>query len=202
MENNVKLSERIIGKDPKKVRKWDIYFLKIAREVSKNSKCLSRQIGAVLVKDKSIISTGYNGPARGVKHCGERLINFYFKLNKPTLKEGEFYFNEEPEAIPDNCPRKILGYKSGQGLHLCQAGHAERNALIQAGRNGISTLNTTLYCWCPLPCMPCIIEIINAGVNTLVFLEGPEYDNYSKTILDESGINIRKIKMEDLDGNK
>jgi len=159
-------------------KKWDLYFLDIAKEVSKNSKCMSRQIGAVLVKDKAIISTGYNGPPKGAKHCHARGVSFYAKLDN----------TESLDKKINNCPRKIFGYESGQGLHLCQAGHAERNALIQAGRNGITTLGTTLYCYCPLPCKDCMIEIINAGVKRLVFLKGKAYDGYSQLLLDESGI--------------
>ena len=164
-------------------KKWDLYFLDIAKEVSKNSKCMSRQIGAVLVKDKAIISTGYNGPAKGAKHCNERDLSFYEKLNKEF---SSVILTEK--NIPRQCPRRIFGYESGEGLHLCQAGHAERNALIQAGRNGISTLKTTLYCYCPMPCKDCMIEIINAGVSRLVFLKGKDYDKYSKVLLDESDV--------------
>jgi dCMP deaminase len=179
-----------------KEQDWDLYFLRVAREVSKNSKCLSRQIGAVLVKDKSIISTGYNGPAKGVKHCNERSLDFYFKFE--THKE---LYNLENYDITQ-CPRKYFGYKSGQGLHLCQAGHAERNTLIQAARNGISTKDTTLYCFCGQVCKDCAIEIINAGVKELVYLSGPEkrpinpYDQYSGTILEESGIIVRTVNQD------
>ena len=160
------------------VKNWDLYFLKLAKEVSKNSKCLSRKIGAILVKDKAIISTGYNGPARGMKHCGERGLDFYTKLS-PIL------WLKNPN---ESCPRKVFNFKSGDGLFLCQAGHAERNALIQAVRNGISTLGTTLYCACPIPCKDCMIEIINAGVKRLVYLKGKNYDDYSKILLEESDI--------------
>ena len=164
---------------------WNIYFLRIAREVSKNSKCLSRKIGAILVKDKAIISTGYNGPARGVKHCEERDKSFYKFLDTGKSEIFELdTFNK--------CPRKELGYKSGQGLHLCQAGHAERNALIQAARNGISTLNTTLYCT-DSPCKECAIEMVNAGVKKLVYPQNKDYDEYSKVILLES--KISKIEI-------
>ncbi len=168
---------------------WDIYFLRVAREVSKNSKCLSRQIGAVLVRDKSIISTGYNGPAKGVKHCNERDLEFYAKLDNTGIRLREI----------TECPRRIFGYKSGQGLHLCQAGHAERNAIIQAAKNGITTLGATLYCYCGQVCKDCAIEIINSGVKELVYLSGPEkrpinaYDNYSSIILEESGIIVRTV---------
>ncbi len=173
---------------------WDLYFLRIAREVSKRSKCMSRQIGAVLVKDNAIISTGYNGPARGMKHCNERNITFYNGLKPETP-----YEYNEPESFPDICPRRIYNYKSGEGLHLCQAGHAERNALIQAARNGVSTKETTLYCYCCRPCKDCMIEIINAGISTLVYLiVDKDYDPYSATLLNESDIITRVYKEMEL----
>lgn len=177
-----------------KQNNWDLYFLRIAREVSTNSKCLSRKIGVVLVKDSVIISTGYNGPSRGVKHCDERLQSFYEKLDKNKLEED---YNSDTKKI-SICPRRVFGYKSGQGLHLCQAGHAERNALIQAARNGISTLDTTLYCYCAIPCKDCMIKIINAGVKRLVYLEGKVYDNYSSIILKESNIKITTYNKEEI----
>jgi len=174
---------------------WDIYFLKIAKEVSKHSKCLSRKIGAVLVKDKSIISTGYNGPAKGVKHCNDRKIEFFEALDNQgsMIRTG---------AENNVCPRRYMGYKSGQGLHLCQAGHAERNAIIQAAKNGIATKDATLYCYCGQVCKDCAIEIVNSGIKELVYLEGPEkrpinpYDNYSGIILKESGIIVRTVNEE------
>jgi len=177
---------------------WDIYFLKIAKTVAENSKCLSRKIGAVLVKDKAIISTGYNGPARGVLHCNQRPLEFYSKLD--DLNNGGDgsrvtgkWFMDGDNSYPVKCPRKYFDYTSGQGLHLCQAGHAERNALIQAAKNGISTEGSTLYCYCPQVCKDCAIEIINAGVSRLVFLKGKDYDNYSKVILKDANIKITII---------
>ena len=136
-------------------------------------------------------NTGYNGPPRGVRECNERSYQFYRNL---------FDIPNKVENTPIiKCPRRMFGYNSGKGLHLCQAGHAERNALIQAGRNGISTLGTTLYCYCSLPCKDCMIEIINAGVETLVYLDDKvDYDNYSRILLEESFMGIRKIKVEEL----
>jgi dCMP deaminase len=174
----------------------DIYYLRIAKTVSERSKCLSRKIGAVLVKDDSIVSAGFNGPAKGVKHCNERTIDFYKNLD---YQFGNKHCYDVDEKKIDKCPRRIFNYKSGQGLHLCQAGHAERNALIQAARNGISTKDSTLYCWCGQICKDCAIEVVNAGIKELVYLEGPEkrtinpYDNYSGIILQESGIEIRTV---------
>jgi len=176
-----------------KQHQWDLYFMRIAKEVSKKSKCMSRHIGAVLVRDNAIISTGYNGAPRGVKECNEREIQFYLDLtdNKHITSIGVKYYSK--------CPRKEFGYKSGEGLNLCQAGHAERNALIQAGRSGVSTKDTTLYCYCGQICKDCAIEIINAGVKELIFLDGyPPYDNYAEILLEESKIEIRKIKEDEV----
>ena len=184
----------------KKQLEKDLYFMRIAKEVSKASKCLSRKIGSVLVKDGCVVSTGYNGPAKGVKHCNERDLKFYFTLDK----REDFLINEfiTEQKFKNCCPRRTLGYQSGQGLHLCQAGHSERNAIIQAARNGISTKDTTLYCFCGQVCKDCAIEIINSGIKELIYLSGPEkrpinpYDNYSEIILEESGILIRTINEE------
>ena len=168
--------------------KWDLYFLRLAKQVSTNSSCMSRKIGAVLVKDKAIISTGYNGPVRGVKHCNERVLEFYESFENKRLYELE---KDYPITI---CPRKFFGYKSGQGLHLCQAAHAEENSLIQAARNGISTYGTALYCYCGQICKNCAIKVINAGVKELIYLDGKEeYDKYAGVLLEESGIVVRKI---------
>jgi dCMP deaminase len=170
------------------VFEWDIYYLKICKAVAENSKCLSRKIGSVLVKNNSIISTGYNGPAAGVKHCNERNKDFYNDIEKLYTSKQIF----DKEII--GCPRRLFGYLSGKGLHLCQAGHSERNAIIQAAKNGISTKDATLYCLCGSSCKDCMIEIINAGIKTIVCLETEHtYDSYSQTIAKEAGIEIRKI---------
>lgn len=170
---------------------WDLYFLNICNEVGRNSKCLSRKIGAVLVRDHSIISTGYNGPARGTKHCNERDFYFYDKLEKVNNQKDVFKTD-----FPTICPRRDYGYKSGEGLHLCQAWHAERNALIQAARNGVSTLNTTMYLNAGHCCKDCCIEMINAGVKELVYLDNcSDYDNYASIILSEGGITTRRIDL-------
>jgi len=190
---------------------WDVYFLRIAKQVSENSKCLSRKIGSVLVKDKSIISTGYNGAPRGVKHCEERTVDFYKSLNRQNIDDyckGTCFnvsssmkcsecgkirkFSPMKNGI-NICPRRFLGYGSAEGLHLCQAGHAERNSLIQAARNGICTKGSTLYCNCPLPCKECMIEIINAGVERIVCYMGRDYDEYSRILLCETDIRITQI---------
>lgn len=186
MAVNYMYVERLYDNSPTK--EWDLYFMRNARVVGMNSKCLSRSIGAVLVRDKSIISTGYNGPPRGVQECWNRNPNF--------------------ERI---CPRYLRGYQSGEGLDLCIAGHAERNALINAARNGIATRDTTLVCYCGIPCKDCMIEIINAGVREVVYkvdlckaIDGSAgnvgdnyYDEMSKYLVKNSDIIVRGIHFDE-----
>lgn len=150
---------------------WDDYFLSIATAVASNSKCMSRQIGAVLVNERSIVSTGYNGPPRGIPHC--------------EIISRSLGFEEK------NCPRRLLGYESGKGLHICPAGHAERNALINAARHGVATKDTSLYLTCGVPCKDCMIEIINAGVKEIVVTSLRTYDKLSKFLLVNSNIELR-----------
>ncbi len=172
--------------------KWDEYFYDICRQVGKNTKCMSRQIGAILVKDKSIISTGYNGPPRGVPHCNERYKYdelFYKKLIDKTNGEYiEEHFNR------DQCPRQLMKFRSGEGLDYCIAAHAERNCLINAARNGICTKDTTMYMDCGIPCGDCLIEIINSGVKEIVCTKLSYYDYKSEYLQKMSDIKIRTFK--------
>ena len=121
---------------------WDDYFLKIAREVAERSTCLRRKVGAVLVRDKRILTTGYNGAPRGIAHCEEA-----------------------------GCLRDRLGVPSGQRHELCRGLHAEMNALVQAAVHGVSVSGGTLYCT-NHPCSLCTKMLINAGVARVVILEG------------------------------
>jgi len=121
---------------------WDEYFIEMARLVSKRSTCLRRYVGAVLVKDKRILATGYNGAPRGLKHC-----------------------------VEVGCLRKKLNIPSGERHELCRALHAEQNALIQASLYGISVKGSMLYSTCQ-PCVICAKMLINAGIEEIVVLEG------------------------------
>ena len=169
------------------LKKWDKYFYDICIEVSKNCKCLSRQIGSVLVKDNSIISTGYNGPPRGVPHCGDR--HKYDNRLLAAYKKLDPYF--DPSITVTKCPRQILGFKSGEGLDWCVAGHAERNSLINAARHGIKTKGTKLYMSCGVPCSPCLVEIINAGVEEIIITKLEYYDISAEYSLKNSSLKYR-----------
>jgi dCMP deaminase len=121
---------------------WDEYFLEMSKLVAKRSTCLRRSVGAVLVKDKRILATGYNGAPRGLKHC-----------------------------IDIGCIRQRLKIPSGERHELCRALHAEQNALIQASLYGISLAGSTLYAT-NQPCVICAKMLINAGIKEVVIADG------------------------------
>jgi dCMP deaminase len=121
---------------------WDEYFMEIAHLVKLRATCLRRQVGAVIVKDRNILATGYNGAPSGVAHCAER-----------------------------GCLREKLGIPSGERHEICRGLHAEQNAIIQAAKHGTSIEGATLYCT-NQPCSICAKMIINAGVKQIVFQDG------------------------------
>jgi dCMP deaminase len=164
------------------VNSWDEYFYELARTTARNSKCLSRRIGAVLVRDKSIIDIGYNGPPRGVGMCDTPR----WKTDKTLIEK----YNDKMD-VAGKCPRRVLGLKSGEGLDLCVAGHAERNSLINAARNGKKVKGSTMYVTCGIPCTPCLVEIINAGVEEVVVTSVDMYDRSSEYLLTQSNLKIR-----------
>jgi len=164
---------------------WDHWFYNLCMTVASNSKCFSRKIGAILVKDKSIISTGYNGPPRGVPTCNKR-----WNIDKAFINKYKDKICLDT-VIHDVCPRKVLGFKSGEGLDICISGHGERNALINAARMGIGTKNTIMYMNCGIPCTPCLVEIINAGVNEIVVSSLTYYDFSAHYLLENSNLKVR-----------
>jgi len=170
--------------------KWDEYFFEIATVVSKNSKCLSRQVGAILVSDKNVLVSGYNGPPAGIPHCGTRYENddlLMIELDKRGIKKYDHTIQF--------CPRQTLGYKSGEGLEWCIAGHSERNVLITAAKHGISTKDKSLYLTCNVPCSPCLVEIINAGIKEVVVTKMEYYDIMSQYLIKHSNIIVRQYQF-------
>ena len=121
---------------------WDTYFMDLAVLISKRATCLRRMVGAVVVKDKHILSTGYNGAPKGIKHC-----------------------------CHTGCLREKLKIKSGQRHELCRGLHAEQNAIIQAALYGVSLKDAVLYCT-NMPCAICAKMLINAGIRQIVVLDG------------------------------
>lgn len=184
-ECNININKFEFTPEELKLIQWDQYFLSMCMTVATNSKCHSRQIGALMVRDKSIISTGYNGPPRGIGNCDER------HLVDPALMLAYVGAGCDVEDIPKGkCPRYTLGFKSGQGLEWCVAGHAERNVLINAAREGIPTKGATLYMDCGIPCTPCMVEIINAGISEIVVQSFSHYDSSAKYLL----VNSKTLK--------
>ncbi len=170
----------------------DEWFFNLCSEVGSNSKCLSRKIGAVLVRDKSVISTGYNGPPRGIPMCDQR----WYIDKKFSKKYGSKIVGRNEKLIKGKCPRYVIGFKSGEGLDVCVAGHAERNALINAARLGVTTRGfkhdpTTLYMSCGIPCGPCLTEIINAGVSEIVVTAISFYDQSAEYLLQNSELKVK-----------
>lgn len=121
---------------------WPEYFMAITRMVAMRSTCLRRSVGAIIVKDKRILSTGYNGAPTGIRHCEEV-----------------------------GCIRQDASIPSGTRHELCRGLHAEQNAIVQAAYHGISIRGATLYCT-NMPCVICSKMIINAGIEKVVYAEG------------------------------
>ena len=126
---------------------------------------MSRIIGAILVRDNSIISTGFNGPARGYNHCSIE------------------------------CPRKLRGFGEGAGLFLCPAVHAEVNCVANAARIGASTIGSTLYMNSIIPCKDCMSVLVNAGVKEVVVDELRPYSEMSIDIADKVGLRLREFNL-------
>ena len=117
---------------------WDEYFMRIAHDVAERSTCLRRKVGAILVKGKRILATGYNGAPSGLRHCEEV-----------------------------GCIREEQNVPSGERHELCRGLHAEMNAFLQAAVHGVSTLGSTLYTT-TYPCSLCAKMIVNAGVERVI----------------------------------
>ncbi len=164
-------------------REKDIHFMRNAKLWMERSKCLSRQIGAVLTKDNHVIATGYNGPPMGVPHCDMRDDTGSY-VTKYVIESSEYYTDDNVHfVISDKCPRQRMGFKSGEGMEHCVAIHAEINPIMQAARMGISTDGATLYAYCGTPCINCAKEIINAGIKRVVCL-GKSGSGFSVSIKD------------------
>ncbi|MBO8160121.1 MAG: cytidine/deoxycytidylate deaminase family protein [Thermosipho sp. (in: Bacteria)] len=133
--SNLKIQEK-----PDNRESWDQYFAKIAEIIASRSTCFHRKVGALIVKDKRILATGYNQPPSGFPHCNSI-----------------------------GCIRDDLNIQSGKNQEVCYALHAEQNALMQAAKFGISTNGATIYVT-HKPCSVCARLIINAGIKKVVYI--------------------------------
>lgn len=143
----------------------DVYFAEIADLVSTRSTCLRNNVGAVIVNDSQILSTGYNGAPKGLPHCDEL----------------------------GGCLREKLDVKSGERHELCRGLHAEQNAIIQAAYHGVSVKDSKMYCTTQ-PCSICTKMIINAGITEVIFIEDYE-DELAKELVEQSDLSFRKVEI-------
>lgn len=178
----------------------DKSLLEICNAVASNSKCLSRKIGVVIVKDGVIVATGWNGPPRKVPHCWER--HWYDeKLCGLLIKKGKIsnmsmFAYASTQVLLPKCPRQLLGFKSGEGLEWCVAVHAERNALINCAREGISTKGCKMFMNCLISCTPCLVEIINAGISEIIVTDFKYYDKSAEYLIMNSNLIVRNFNGE------
>ncbi|MCL2176935.1 MAG: cytidine/deoxycytidylate deaminase family protein [Firmicutes bacterium] len=149
------------------INKWDKRFIEMAQLVGTWSSCFKRdrQMGAIVIKDKRILTTGYNGAPTNVKSCKER----------------------------DECIRVKQGIKSGERHEICYAVHAETNAIVQAAKQGISLDGATLYVT-HQPCSICTRIIINAGIVRVVYIHSYP-DDWSNKLFAEAKVKVEQITM-------
>lgn len=142
---------------------WDDYFMQVAHLVKKRTTCIGREVGAVIVKDKRILATGYNGAPSGTKHCAEL----------------------------GGCIRRKLNIPRGERMDICRAVHAEQNVIISAAITGSNIQDSTMYITVT-PCFTCAKMIINAGIKRIV-IDGQYPDELAMEILKEANIRIERL---------
>jgi len=144
---------------------WDEYFMNIAKVVALRSNCMKRKVAAVIVKDKRIISTGYNGTPRGITNCNE-----------------------------GGCPRCASVETSGKDLGECICSHGEENAIVQAAYHGVSVKGATIYTTFS-PCLMCTKMIINSGIQEVVYQATYPLSDTSFKLLQQAGVAIRQLSV-------
>jgi len=145
---------------------WDEYFLKMTFLVAERSTCLRHHVGSIIVKDRQVLATGYNGAARGTQDC---------------LELG--------------CLRDELKIPSGERHEICRGIHAEQNTIIQAARHGVNINNSTIYCT-HSPCIICAKMIVNAGIKRIVVCgDYPDLLNMAGALYEEAGVQFERIPI-------
>jgi dCMP deaminase len=143
---------------------WDTYFMNIAHVVKTRGNCCRRQVAAVVVMDRRIVSTGYNGTPRGVRNC-----------------------------VDGGCRRCAGSAPSGTALAECICCHAEENAITQAAYHGIALKGATIYCTLS-PCLMCARMIINAGITEVIYEDEYEFSTQTRALLRTAGVNCRRFR--------
>ncbi|MBT8041883.1 MAG: dCMP deaminase family protein [Pontiella sp.] len=155
-----------MNQEPTKRPDWDEYFMDIAHVVSTRGNCCRRKVAAVIVRDKRIISTGYNGTPRGIDNCYE-----------------------------GGCPRCASDAPSGGNLGECICAHAEENAIVQAAYHGISVSEGVLYCTLS-PCLMCTKMIINAGIREVVYETEYHFTEQARGLFATAHVTCRQFMRE------
>ena len=145
---------------------WDEYFMDIAKVVASRSNCMKRKVAAIIVRDKRVISTGYNGTPRGTRNCNE-----------------------------GGCPRCNNLAASGTALDECLCSHGEENAIVQASYHGVSLKDATIYTTFA-PCLMCAKMIINSGICEVVYNMDYPLNGSSFGLFKEAGVTVRKLKVD------
>jgi len=150
---------------------WDEYFMNIAMVVASRSNCRTRKVAAVIVRDKRIVTTGYNGTPRNTKNC--------------------------IDGGCERCEKRTLA-TAGQNLGECTCSHGEENAIVQAAFHGTSLKDSTIYSTFS-PCLTCAKMIINAGISQVVFNSGYPLGDRALSLLEEAGVELRKFEVKAYD---
>ena len=145
---------------------WDDYFMGIAKVAALRSNCIKRKVASVIVKDKRIIATGYNGTPRGVKNCSD-----------------------------GGCPRCNSFGASGADLGECLCSHAEENAIVQSAYHGVGIKEATLYTTFS-PCLMCTKMILNSGIKEVVYNAAYPMSELSLKLLKEAYLQVRQVRQE------
>jgi dCMP deaminase len=143
---------------------WDEYFMMLAEVAAIRGNCLRRRVGAVIVHNHQILSTGYNGTPKGITNCSD-----------------------------GGCPRCAGHAASGSSLDECLCVHAEENAIVQAAANGVAIRGATLYCTLS-PCSYCAKSIINAGIVEVVYAGHYALSPVSAALFQQAGVNLRRLE--------
>ena len=144
---------------------WDQYFMDIAKVAASRSNCIKRKVAAIIVRDKRIISTGYNGTPRGTKNCNE-----------------------------GGCPRCNSLASSGTQLDECLCSHGEENAIVQAAYHGVGLMGSTIYTTLA-PCLMCAKMIINSGIAEVVYNKDYTLNESAFNLFEQAGVEVRKLAV-------
>ena len=150
---------------------FDKWVFKIIEVISERSKCIHYKVGAVIIRDKTILSTGYNGPPRGLTHCCDENVGCNIEKHKQNYNRLE----------------SNTGY--------CRGAHAEANAIVQAALHGVSTEGATLYCKLE-PCFACCKMIINAGIKRVVCQKRYHRAELTREFFKQAGIELVALNEE------